>query len=834
MRLSDWLALAAFWTILVHGNTENGIPQNNAYGIVPTRHYNTTIPENTSTLSGPLNSLSFLDAPASATVDALTTIASENDISKSDSLQDQKEPHVVEKLQVEVGDADETGKAINSKINESKFLKGSIENEKSSNDLASPNHSKFDGNPSTNVERIDRKIFGVSKMERQFKFSSTHPFTPVNKLSILSTSVQYFQLSKKRPSPQLGPEINEHHADSSLAGTTEVLDYKGRIITEKENTGVIKQRNNVQSSTLQMVGTISSGQNHISESFNWNEMKHADDVNILGEVEAKSPEHFHKSIQPEDERLPVKSWMEKLTDAHLQVVNSDANAPASLYRPRRIDYSAFNKNDIQRVQSTDNTPIEQTPQRMSNDPKFQPPLSTTTTEMAQINDPHAPRIPILQHHVTTKTIKKSIIQSTPRSAIKHGRKSKCHHAYTTVITRPLRDTMKKLISCANTSGNHELSMTSPAESTELPSSEFYPPDIKNELNSRPPPTSPSKWLQSTGTSHAFVSVQTRNIDSALPSAVTLKIDKPKYLESYIIKSKPDPFVTSVSSNLRGAPLWNYDRYAVKTSKVAIGADSTNADRLMNDAQLLRIQVSQTGLDEIAVETSQLHVIRPTTPKVFHHLVKPMRSIRSHDLTAQSDAIDLTSIAPSTISMENNPIDSRYDDRARDMEFFNALNATTIVTHADTITNQPNTSFTEATDRMSWQTTENASTPIYSDIRTVDHSEPENSTHVSPNQWPVKHSAVVEGDLVLGGLMMIHEREDTITCGPVMPQGGVQALEAMLYTLDWLNKREIVPGVKIGAHILDDCDKDTYGLEMAVDFIKGELLFMLSFLWLLEL
>ncbi|XP_015185751.1 PREDICTED: metabotropic glutamate receptor 2-like isoform X1 [Polistes dominula] len=96
----------------------------------------------------------------------------------------------------------------------------------------------------------------------------------------------------------------------------------------------------------------------------------------------------------------------------------------------------------------------------------------------------------------------------------------------------------------------------------------------------------------------------------------------------------------------------------------------------------------------------------------------------------------------------------------------------------------------------------------------------NSTNKPP--WPVKHSAVVEGDLVLGGLMMVHEREDSVKCGPIMPQGGVQALEAMLYTLDTLNQREIVPGVKIGAHILDDCDKDTYGLEMAVDFIKGSI------------
>lgn len=111
------------------------------------------------------------------------------------------------------------------------------------------------------------------------------------------------------------------------------------------------------------------------------------------------------------------------------------------------------------------------------------------------------------------------------------------------------------------------------------------------------------------------------------------------------------------------------------------------------------------------------------------------------------------------------------------------------------------------------------------IREADEDENgENFTKIATpvNLWPVKHSAVVEGDLVLGGLMMVHEREDTITCGPVMPQGGVQALEAMLYTLDRLNQEEIVPGVKIGAHILDDCDKDTYGLEMAVDFIKGKL------------
>lgn len=43
---------------------------------------------------------------------------------------------------------------------------------------------------------------------------------------------------------------------------------------------------------------------------------------------------------------------------------------------------------------------------------------------------------------------------------------------------------------------------------------------------------------------------------------------------------------------------------------------------------------------------------------------------------------------------------------------------------------------------------------------------------------------------------------------------------MLYTLDMINAERALP-FTLGAHILDDCDKDTYGLEMAVDFIKGK-------------
>ncbi|XP_047495202.1 metabotropic glutamate receptor 6-like [Penaeus chinensis] len=90
-------------------------------------------------------------------------------------------------------------------------------------------------------------------------------------------------------------------------------------------------------------------------------------------------------------------------------------------------------------------------------------------------------------------------------------------------------------------------------------------------------------------------------------------------------------------------------------------------------------------------------------------------------------------------------------------------------------------------------------------------------------WPAKKVVAIDGDIILGGLMMVHERHNDLVCGPIMPQGGVQALEAMLYTLDFINDQEdFIPGVRLGAHILDDCDKDTYGLEQAVDFIKGSI------------
>merc|ERR1711962_449695 len=90
-------------------------------------------------------------------------------------------------------------------------------------------------------------------------------------------------------------------------------------------------------------------------------------------------------------------------------------------------------------------------------------------------------------------------------------------------------------------------------------------------------------------------------------------------------------------------------------------------------------------------------------------------------------------------------------------------------------------------------------------------------------WPYKVTAIMDGEITLGGLHMIHERNARLTCGPIMAQGGIQAMETMLFTIDHINKQDWwIKNITLGALVLDDCDTDTYGLEQALDFIKGSI------------
>lgn len=88
----------------------------------------------------------------------------------------------------------------------------------------------------------------------------------------------------------------------------------------------------------------------------------------------------------------------------------------------------------------------------------------------------------------------------------------------------------------------------------------------------------------------------------------------------------------------------------------------------------------------------------------------------------------------------------------------------------------------------------------------------------------KKEITLEGDLMMGGLFPVHQKgEGAQDCGKINAQRGIQRLEAMLLALDEINKDErILPGIRLGAHILDTCSKDTYALEQSLEFVRASL------------
>ncbi|KAM5217631.1 metabotropic glutamate receptor 6 isoform 4-T4 [Hipposideros larvatus] len=84
------------------------------------------------------------------------------------------------------------------------------------------------------------------------------------------------------------------------------------------------------------------------------------------------------------------------------------------------------------------------------------------------------------------------------------------------------------------------------------------------------------------------------------------------------------------------------------------------------------------------------------------------------------------------------------------------------------------------------------------------------------------SVRLAGGLTLGGLFPVHARGAAgRVCGPLKKEQGVHRLEAMLYALDRVNADpELLPGVRLGARLLDTCSRDTYALEQALSFVQA--------------
>ena len=84
--------------------------------------------------------------------------------------------------------------------------------------------------------------------------------------------------------------------------------------------------------------------------------------------------------------------------------------------------------------------------------------------------------------------------------------------------------------------------------------------------------------------------------------------------------------------------------------------------------------------------------------------------------------------------------------------------------------------------------------------------------------------LLDGQIMLGGLFPMHEKgSGSQLCGAIKEDKGIQRVEAMLYALDRINADvTLLPGITLGAHILDTCLRDTYGLEQSLEFIKSQM------------
>ncbi|XP_064414010.1 metabotropic glutamate receptor 5b isoform X2 [Latimeria chalumnae] len=90
-------------------------------------------------------------------------------------------------------------------------------------------------------------------------------------------------------------------------------------------------------------------------------------------------------------------------------------------------------------------------------------------------------------------------------------------------------------------------------------------------------------------------------------------------------------------------------------------------------------------------------------------------------------------------------------------------------------------------------------------------------------------AHMPGDIIIGALFSVHHQPhvDKVherKCGEVREQYGIQRVEAMLHTLDRINRNPLLlPNVTLGCEIRDSCWHSAVALEQSIEFIRDSLI-----------
>ena len=77
-----------------------------------------------------------------------------------------------------------------------------------------------------------------------------------------------------------------------------------------------------------------------------------------------------------------------------------------------------------------------------------------------------------------------------------------------------------------------------------------------------------------------------------------------------------------------------------------------------------------------------------------------------------------------------------------------------------------------------------------------------------------------GDLKLAAVFPIHKSGGNEACDKIQKEDGIQPLEAMLFTLDEINRNDkLLPGIKLGAIAIDSCDNPIQAAEKTLPLLK---------------
>ncbi|XP_014681855.1 PREDICTED: metabotropic glutamate receptor 3-like [Priapulus caudatus] len=89
------------------------------------------------------------------------------------------------------------------------------------------------------------------------------------------------------------------------------------------------------------------------------------------------------------------------------------------------------------------------------------------------------------------------------------------------------------------------------------------------------------------------------------------------------------------------------------------------------------------------------------------------------------------------------------------------------------------------------------------------------------EWPLQRMANISGDVFIGVMVPIHERDDRLgQCGRLQGEDGIQLLEAVIYAVNEINDNtDLLPGFTLGMLALDTCSSESYALKEAIRLIR---------------